>query len=123
MNTFTNEEINILKNNTKQIIDFLIPLKKDIRDKYHTIEFGPNKYGSYHYSITLNPHTIYGSIGRCTLALEDNDKSCDYTLDNSYSAPDYMANLCHEWKSIKQKILSIVETERAITNSIRNFEL
>lgn len=122
MNTFTSEEITILKNNTKQIVNFLIPLKKEIRD-YHTVSFGYNKYGNYDYSITFNPNKIYGSIGRVTISLEDDDTACDYTLDNGYSAPNYMANLCNEWKSIKKQIISIVEKERAITNSIRNFEL
>lgn len=117
---FTSEEIAILKENTRQIVNFIIPFKKDLR-KYHTISFGYSQYSTtYEYYIEINPHTIYGGARIKTIALEDNDTRRDYPLDRQ---PEFMVKLCHEWKTIKQKILSIVEEDKSITNSIRNFEL
>ena len=89
---YTEKEIALLKEHTNQIVCFLVPLKKEIRS-YHEIRFGDKcgHFGDYEYRLSFNPNWIYGGMGRCSIALEENCPSCDYTLDNSYSAPDFMA--------------------------------
>lgn len=121
--TFTAEEIAKLQANTKQIMDFLLPLKKDLRESY-TIPFGRDQYGSYQYRLCISPYQIYGGMGRASVALEDNDKTSDFNAKaNQTSFAEYTASLCCEWKSIKQRVLSIVESEKAMTDSINNFEV
>ena len=116
--TFTAEEFAKLQANTKQIMDFLFPLKKDIRE-CHTITFG--RYG---YRLYISPYHIYGGMNRASVALEDNDKTSTFNVkDNPESFAEYTASLCCEWKSIKQKVISIVESEKVLTDSINNFEV
>ena len=121
---YTEKEIALLKEHTNQIVRFLVPLKKEIRS-YHEIRFGDKcgHFGDYEYRLSFNPNWIYGGMGRCSIALEENCPSCDYTLDDSYSAPDFMAKLCRDWKTIKSQVMEYVTQERILTKSITDFEL
>lgn len=119
---YSQEEINLLKEHTQQILNFLNPLRKEIRS-YYTIYFGNRNYGDYEYRLYFNPNGIHGGMGRCSISLTADKGYHDYSIDDNYSAPDFMAKLCRDWKSIKSQVMQYVEQERSLTNSITEFEL
>lgn len=123
---YTNEEKKILSDNMRSILAFLKSVN-DTNREYITIPFG-DFCESYEYTITIGPYGIYGSAGRASLDIDEEDISSKYPRDyhiftNDTIGPDYMAKLCRDWKKVKSAILDRLEKQQNTIKSISNFEL
>jgi hypothetical protein len=117
---YTEKENAMLQENTARIIAFLDELKPNVRETI-SITFYTDRYGGTPHIINLSSHRITGSVGYVSIKFEEDDTSRDQR--DIFKCFDYMARLCHNWKTIKIKIMSEIEYQQELVSAIDNFEL
>lgn len=118
--TYTEKEIELLRNATDQITSYLTSLQPRVRETIRVL-FCTDKYGGTPHIIELSNRSISGSIGQADVKF--NDSCPNQHARDVHKAPDYMAMLVHHWPEIKSKILREIEYQESILSSITSFEL
>lgn len=134
--TYTNEEFEQLKINTKQIEQYLHTLMPNIRESI-TVEFGgfTERRGPYgmpvrerEYELHVGKEKITGGQGGLTLHFVPSPTFKGLTgyielYESKGYGAQFMAALCNEWQTIKSRILYEYGKQRQTVQSIRNFKL
>ena len=128
--TYTNEEYEILKANTKQIEQYLRSQIPNVR-KSITVTFGDmttrGRYGEIRepeYEIVLTTEGLHGHSGGLRLDFDDTPRT-DFNT-NVYSrgfGANYMGKLIRDWPTVKRAILSKIREQQSEISAIRNFTL
>lgn len=132
--TYTTEEVTTLKENTRQIEQYIRRLMPDLRDSIH-IEFGNTvtRRGYYGFPVREREFVLYiskdnlsgGSGGlsiRFTPPTYHTDGVVDMYNDRGFGVP-FMASLCENWQKIKSEIHSAIRQQSASVDSIKHFVL
>ena len=122
MATYSKEEIEKLDKNFELIMGFLTEKKKEVRSSIE-IKFGDYRYGSYQYTLCFGPHSAYVRTGYTSVSLEKDDKTCTGYIGIRSDRSDILAKMCRDWKSIKEQVLEHVDSQKALTDAINNFEV
>lgn len=131
---FTDEELAILRENTKQIEGYLRNMMPRIRESIH-IEFGDivtrrGAYGSRVYEkefdMWISKNDVFGGSGGLRYSFEPVEGySCgmiDLYKDRGLGGK-YMAALCNNWRSVKYEISQEIGKQEAKVANIHSFVL
>lgn len=133
---YTNEELDRLKSNTKQIEKYLRTLMPNIRESIK-VEFGPmtTRRGNYgfpvrerEFELYVGNKSLFGASGGLRYDFEYNPAEyhssglIDLYQNRGFGA-SYMDALCTEWQTIKSHILYEYEKQQQIAQRINNFKL
>lgn len=131
---YTDEELAVLRENTKQIENYLRSLAPRLRETVH-VEFGETvtRRGSYgmpvrekEFDLWVSSKDIFGGSGGLRYWFETPTHYSDgiiYLYKNKYNGTKFMAALCNEWPWIKRRVLDAVATQESKVAGIRNFTL
>ena len=131
---YTDEELAILRENTKQIENYLHGLQPQIRESIH-IEFGDTvvRRGAYgcrayerEFDLWVGKDSVFGGSGGLRYSFEPLEEyRCgliDLYNDRGFGGK-YMAALCCNWRSIKGEITNQIANQISRVASIRSFTL
>lgn len=130
---FTNEEIQLMRDNTKQIEEYLKTLQPQLRDTV-TVRFGDmtERRGDYgflvretEYEICLNHRDLFGFAGglRFEFAAPSSVKSSCATSVYAGFGIEYMAKLIRDWPYIKTKLLEAIDKQTAAVSCLKGFKV
>lgn len=131
---YTDEELAILRENTKQIENYLRSLAPRLRESVH-VEFGDTvtRCGLYgmpvrekEFDLWVSSKNIFGGSGGLRYWFETLTHYSDgiiYLYKNKYNGAKFMAALCRDWQHIKRNILNAIATQEAKVSGIHNFTL
>lgn len=131
---YTDEELAVLRENTKQIENYLRSLAPRLRETVH-VEFGDTvtRRGSYgmpvrekEFELYVGKNDIFGGSGGLRYSFEPLEEyRCgliDLYKDRGFGGK-YMAALCGNWRSIKGEIANQIANQISKVASIHNFTL
>lgn len=128
--TYTNEEYEILKANTKQIEQYLRSQIPNVR-KSIAVTFGDmttrGRYGEIRepeYEIVLTSEGLWGYSGGLSLDFgNESDTSSRVSVYGRGFGANYMGKLIRDWPTVKRQILSKIREQQSEISAIRNFTL
>lgn len=131
--TYTAEEIDILKDNTRQIEAYLRTLMPQFRETV-TVEFGDTttRRGMYgmpvretEYELHVGKTCLCGHSGglKYEFSEKDVDRSYAVSVYSNGFGTGYMSKLTRDWRTIKSKLLNALDKQTAETARLRSFAL
>lgn len=133
---YTDEEVAVLKENTKQIEQYIRRLIPSLRESIH-IEFGNivDRRGCYglrvwekQFELHISSSGIVGGSGGLRYDFDRKERPyhtdgiIDLYNDRGFGV-EYMASLCENWQGIKREINNAVSKQAATADKIKNFVL
>lgn len=123
---YTQEEKEKIRESLDKIKAYLESLQPQVRDRI-TVDFGPMKtYANWDreqaYHLTLYSDDICARTGGLGLSFTREDISSS-TRSTVYNQFDFAVSLIENWHTIKNRILSEIESQRTRISSIHNFEI
>ena len=131
---YTDEELAVLRENTKQIENYLRGLAPRLRESVH-VEFGETvtRRGSYgmpvmekKFDLWVSSKDIFGGSGGLRYWFETPTRSGCGTIDlynDRVFGANFMAAMCNEWPWIKTRVLNAIATQEAKVAGIHSFTL
>lgn len=124
---YTNEEITMLKTNTKQIEEYLRGLIPNVRENI-SVPFGKivtrGRYGEVrepNFELIVTKDGVWGWAG--CLRYEFDESKVRNGRTYVYAHPDYMEELTANWFNIKCHINTAIQQQESRISAIKNFQL
>lgn len=132
--TYTTEEVTALRENTKQIEQYIRRLMPDLRDSIH-IQFGGivTRRGWYgfpvrekEFDLHISKENLCGGSGGLSIRFTPPDYHSDGVVDlyndRGFGVP-FMAALCDNWQDIKREIALAISKQTVSVDKIKHFVL